>query len=353
MSKKDYYELLGVDKNATDKEIKKAYRKLAVKYHPDKNSDVGAEDKFKEIAEAYEILSDKEKRNKYDNFGHSMGSNDFGGFSGFNDSSFTDIFSQFFGGFNPGGQSSNTRQKKGKSVNINLTITLEEVFNGVNKKLKLKSDIICNHCDGTGSKDKKINKCHVCDGSGVETIISKTFFGHTQTQRMCSQCNGSGNEIKNKCQSCSGSGVIQEGKHFDINIPAGVDNNIQIKHANVINEIKDGVMGDLLITIFVEPHPSFQRSGNNLIYNHSMSFYDAALGTELELETLDKKKLKIKIPKGTQNNKNILIKGKGIPNVHNSKHVGDLIVNVKIYTPTNLTQEEEELLTHLRDISNN
>jgi molecular chaperone DnaJ len=345
MSKRDYYDILGVDKNADAKTIKKAYRKKAVEFHPDKNpDDKTAEDKFKEASEAYEVLSNEEKRSKYDRFGHSA--NDMsGGMSGMDDifSHFGDIFSHF-GGFNQQRQ----RQKKGTNIHINLSLTLEEIKSGVDKEVIINKKILCTHCDGTGSKDKKTTQCSTCNGTGIETIIQQSVFGHMQTQTTCRSCGGSGKKIVNKCNYCSGSGLIKQKETITLSIPAGVENNMQLVKQGGGNEIYDGVNGDLIIVINELQHDNFIRHGNNIIYRFYLNSYDAILGLKTKIPTLDGD-VEFEIPAGTQHGKKLILKGKGLKDV-NTGQIYDMIIDINIVIPTNITKEEKELLKQIKNI---
>lgn len=354
--KKDYYEILGIPRNATEEEIKKAYRKLAIKYHPDKNpGDKTAEEKFKEINEAYEVLSDKEKRARYDQFGHagvgSSAASD-GGFYGSGGINMDDIFSHFediFGGsFGFGGTGArSTRTRRGGDVKIQIKLTLEEIATGVTKKIKIKKQVSCDACGGTGAKNGRMSTCPTCKGSGVITKVQQTILGTMQTRSTCPTCAGTGRVLEEKCNKCNGIGTIWGEEIISFNIPAGVEDGMELSlrgkgHAAP----QGGIPGDLIIQIQEAPHPHFKREGNNLIYHLFLNFADAALGTDVEIPTLDGK-VKIKIQPGIQSGKLLRLKGKGLPSV-NGYGKGDIIIDVNVYTPTNLTPEEKRILEQLR-----
>jgi len=347
MTKRDYYDILGVDKNADEKTIKKAYRKKALKYHPDKNpGDKKSEEKFKELSEAYDVLSDKNKRSKYDRFGHSASNMGDMGDMGDIFSHFGDIFSHF-GDFTHQRQ----RQKKGSNIQVNLSLTLEEIKNGVDKKIKIDKKIICPHCNGTGSKDKKMTKCSTCHGTGIETIIQQSLFGHIQTQTTCRTCGGSGKKIINKCNYCNGSGLINQQETISVSIPSGVENNMQLVKQGAGNELYDGINGDLIIVINEIPHDKFIRQGNNIIYKFYLNAYDAILGLKTKIPTLDGF-VEFQIPAGTQHGKKLILKGKGIKDI-NTNVLYDMIVDINIVIPTNITKEEKLLLLKIKNIKNN
>jgi molecular chaperone DnaJ len=364
MSKRDYYDILGVSKGASADEIKKAYRKLAIKYHPDKNpDDKAAEDKFKEAAEAYEVLSNPEKRQRYDQFGHAGAQGGFGGGYGGGGMNMEDIFSQFgdvFGGGNPfdsffggGGQSRGGRRvQRGSNLRIKVKLTLEEIANGVEKKVKVNKQVVCNTCDGTGAKDKSsFSTCKTCGGSGAIRRVTNTILGQMQTTSTCPTCNGEGSTISSKCNTCHGDGVTRGEETISINIPAGVSEGMQLSMSGKGNAApRGGVPGDLIILIEEVPHETLKREGINIIYDLHVSFVDAALGTSVEIPTIDGK-ARIKLEPGTQGGKILRLKGKGIPEV-NSYHKGDQLIQVNIWTPKNINHEERELLEKLRTSEN-
>ena len=360
MSKRDYYEILGVSKSASDDEIKKAYRKLAIKHHPDKNpDDKGAEDKFKEAAEAYEILSNTEKRQRYNQFGHAgVGGASQGGGGGFGGGmNMDDIFSQFgdiFGGGGFGGGSrggGNRRVARGSNLRIKVKLNLQEVAKGAEKKLKVNKFVSCGTCSGSGAKNGQVETCRLCNGSGVQVRTQQTFLGAMQTQTTCSGCNGEGKTVKDKCGTCHGDGIVRAEEVITINIPAGVAEGMQLSVGGKGNAApRGGINGDLLVLIEEEEHPELKRDGSNLFYDGYVSFADAALGTSIEIPTVDAK-VKIKIEPGTQSGKVLRLKGKGLPDV-NSYGTGDLLVNINVWTPQILTAEEKKILENLKDSKN-
>ncbi len=359
MSKRDYYEILGVAKNASDDDIKKAYRKLAIKYHPDKNpDDKSAEEKFKEAAEAYEILSNPEKRQRYNQFGHAgvggaAGGGGFGGGMNMDDifSQFGDIFGGGFGGFGGSSRGGGRRVMKGSNLRVKVKLNLQEVAKGVEKKLKVNKFVSCNTCKGSGSKNGQYDTCKLCNGSGVQIRTQQTFLGAMQTQTTCSGCNGEGKVVKEKCNTCHGDGIVRAEEVISINIPKGVAEGMQLSVGGKGNAApRGGINGDLLVLIEEEEHPELKRDGNNLFYDSYVNFADAALGTNIEIPTVDSK-VKIKIEPGTQSGKVLRLKGKGLPDI-NSYGTGDLLVNINVWTPQNLTPEEKKALETLRASKN-
>jgi len=362
MAKRDYYDVLGVSKNAEQAEIKSAYRKLAIKYHPDKNpNNKEAEEKFKEAAEAYEVLSNPEKRQRYDRFGHA-GNSASGGYGG-GGMNMEDIFSNFgdiFGGGNPfesffggGGQSrSGRRVVKGTNLRIKVKLTLEEIAKGVEKKIKVNKQVVCKTCDGTGAKDRtSTSTCRTCGGTGSVRRVTNTILGQMQTTSTCPTCNGEGVEITAKCTTCHGEGLVRGEETISINIPAGVSEGMQLSMSGKGNAApRGGIPGDLIILIEEIPHEVLKRDGINVIYDLYISFVDAALGASAEIPTIDGK-AKIKIDPGTQGGKILRLKGKGIPEV-NSYHKGDQLVYVNVWTPKALSQTEREQLEKLRESPN-
>lgn len=363
MSKRDYYDVLGVSRQADAAEIKSAYRKLAIKFHPDKNpGDAQAEENFKEAAEAYEVLSNAEKKARYDQFGHSGNSAGFGGGGG--GMNMDDIFSQFgdiFGGGNPfesffgggGGRSSGGRRvQKGTNLRIKVKLTLEEIAKGVEKKVKVNKQIVCHTCDGSGAKDKSsFNTCKSCGGAGSVRRVTNTILGQMQTTSTCPTCNGEGVEISAKCTTCKGDGLERGEETIAINIPAGVSEGMQLSMSGKGNAApRGGIPGDLIILVEEVPHESLKRDGLNVIYDLYINFADAALGTSVEVPTIDGK-AKIKIDAGTQGGKILRLKGKGIPEV-NSYHKGDQLIYVNIWTPKAVSSEERDILERLKDSSN-
>jgi molecular chaperone DnaJ len=354
MAKRDFYEILGVAKNAGEDDIKKAYRKLAIKYHPDKNpDDKGAEEKFKEAAEAYEVLSSPDKRQRYDQFGHAgvggASGNGGGGYGG--GMNMDDIFSQFgdiFGGaFGGGGNGGGRRVNRGSNLRIKVKLNLNEIAHGVEKKLKVTKHVACHTCKGSGAKNGNYETCKICNGTGVQTRMQQTILGAMRTQTTCSACHGEGKIIKDKCNTCHGDGIVRGEEVISVNIPAGVAEGMQLSMNGKGNAApRGGINGDLLILIEEEEHPELKREGNNLIYHLFISFPDAALGTQVEIPTIDGK-VKIKIDAGTQGGKMLRLKGKGIPDI-NGYGKGDLLVDVNIYTPAHLTAEEKNMMENLK-----
>ena len=356
MAKKDFYDVLGVSKNASPEELKSAYRKLAVKYHPDKNpDDKASEDKFKEASEAYGILSDKEKKQNYDNFGHAAfeggGGRQSGGFGGFGGADFSDIFEDFFGDFGGGERSRGRRNtsNKGSDLRYDLSITLEEAYEGKKQDIKFSTTEKCNTCKGNGSKPgHSPDRCTVCGGNG-KVRSNQGFFTVQQT---CPQCAGSGEEITNPCNDCNGQGNKQASKKISVTIPKGVDDGTRIRLAGKGEAgSRGGANGDLYLFINVHSHDLFKRSDENLFFEFPISIADAALGTTIEIPTIDGGKAKIKIPDGTQNGKQFRLKGKGMPYMRGSGN-GDLYVQVNTEVPISLNKEQKELLEKFREIEN-
>lgn len=352
MAKRDYYEILGVSNGATAEEIKKAYRKQAIKFHPDKNpDDKEAEEKFKEAAEAYEILSNAQKKQRYDQYGHAgMGGASSGGFGG--GMSMDDIFSSFgdvfggFGGFGGGG-GGRQRVNKGTNLRVRVKLNLSEIVNGVTKKIKVKKHVSCETCDGTGAKDRhSYSNCSTCGGSGQVTRISNTFLGQMQSTSACPSCNGEGKTITHKCSSCHGEGITTKEEVVSLNIPGGVADGMQLSVSGKGNAARrGGVNGDLLVVIQEEEHDELLRDGNDLIYSLFLSMPEAALGMTAEIPTVDGK-VKIKIDAGTQSGKILRLRGKGVPEV-NGYGKGDLMVNVQVWTPKSISKEEAKILEKL------
>ena len=352
-NKRDYYEVLGVSKTAGDDEIKKAYRALAKKYHPDMNpGDKDAEVKFKEVNEAYAVLSDSEKRSKYDKFGHAAfdpsaggGGSGFGGFGGFGaDFDFGDIFSSFFGG-GGGSRSRQNAPREGDDVATRVTISFEESAFGCKKEVNFARIESCGECSGTGAeKGSSVESCSTCHGTGRVTVQQQTMLGYMQTQRACSACSGKGKIIKSPCKNCNGKGRIKINKKLEVNIPAGIDNmqNIILRGQGSAG-INGGPSGDLIIEVRVKEDKIFEREGNNLFCDISISFPEAALGAEIDVPVIGGKTEKLKIPEGTQSGTRFTLRGKGMPNV-NSGRRGDIIITVNVETPKNLSKEQKELL---------
>tara|TARA_Y200000002_G_scaffold375137_1_gene376960 strand:+ start:228 stop:1352 length:1125 start_codon:yes stop_codon:yes gene_type:complete len=354
MAKRDYYDVLGVKNSASPEELKSAYRKLAVKYHPDKNpNDKVAEDKFKEASEAYGVLSDKSKKENYDNFGHAAfenGGGGQGGFGGFSGSDFSDIFEDFFGDFGGGRRSSRrSSNNRGSDLRYDLTISLEEAYAGKKQNIQFSTSEKCNTCRGSGSKPgTSPDRCTYCGGSG-RVRSNQGFFTVQQT---CPQCAGSGQEITSPCNDCNGQGNKQVSKKISVTIPKGVDDGTRIRLAGKGEAgTRGGTTGDLYLFINVRSHELFKRSDVNLFFEFPISIADAALGTTLEIPTIDGKKAKIKIPDGTQNGKQFRLKGKGMPYMRRSDF-GDLYVQVNTEVPIYLNKEQKELLEKFRKIEN-
>lgn len=364
MAKRDYYEVLGVSKSASADEIKKAYRKVAMQFHPDRNpGDKAAEEKFKEAAEAYEVLSDQDKKAQYDRFGHA-GVNNRGGFSGGQGMNMDDIFSNFgdifgddiFGSFFGGGGrqrgGGKARGTRGSNLRIKLKMNYEEIAKGANKTVKVKKYTSCSTCSGSGAKDKNaIQNCSTCNGSGQVRKVTSTFLGQMQTVGTCPTCNGEGSTITNKCTGCKGEGRVYTEETINIDIPAGVQDGMQLSLSGKGNiGERGGSPGDLIVLIEEEAHPELQRDNLNVIYDMHISIPDAVFGANLEVPTIDGR-AKIKIPPGTQSGKIFRLKGKGFPSI-NSYEKGDQLIHVNVWTPQELTSEEKEMIEKFRDSKN-
>lgn len=367
MAKRDYYEVLEVSRSASVDEIKKAYRKLAIKYHPDRNpGDAEAEAKFKEAAEAYDVLHDPQKRQQYDQFGFDApgggfgGGNPFGGAGGF---SMDDIFSMFgdvfgghgggFGGFGGGGQQA--PKYRGSDLRLKVRLSLQEVATGVTKKFKVRKDVTCEHCHGTGAEGGSgTETCPNCHGSGVEIRTQQSMFGMIQTQTACHVCGGEGTIIKSKCTHCQGEGVVKGEEVVEINIPAGVAEGMVVNVPGKGNAGKhNGVTGNIQVYIEEEPNETFVRDGQNVIYNLLLDFPTAVLGGQVEIPTIDGSNVKIKIEPGTQPGKTLRLRGKGLPAVQGyGTGIGDLVVHISIYVPKELTKSEKKAIEELRDSEN-
>ena len=364
MAKRDYYEVLGVGKDASEDEIKKAYRKIAIKYHPDRNpGNKEAEEKFKEAAEAYDVLHDPQKRQQYDRFGFDgPAGGGFGGFGG-GGMDMDDIFSMFgdifggrsgFGGFG-GGRGSRPQQYRGNDLRLKVRLSLLDVAHGVTKKFKVRKDVVCQHCHGSGAEaGSSAETCPTCHGSGVVTHTTQSIFGMMQTQGACPTCNGEGKVIKNKCKECGGTGVVKGEEVVEIKIPAGVASGMIVNVPGKGNAgMHNGINGDIQVLIEEEPNDTFVRDGNNLIYNLLLDFPTAALGGEVEIPTIEGTKLKVKIENGTQPGKTLRLQGKGLPAVQGyGRGTGDLIVNISVFVPKYLSHEEKAALTKFKDSDN-
>jgi molecular chaperone DnaJ len=364
MSKRDYYEILGVNKAASADEIKKAYRKVAMQFHPDRNpGDKGAEEKFKEAAEAYEVLSDADKKAQYDRYGHAGVSSNGRGFSGggmnmedifsqFGDVFGDDLFGSFFGGGGGRGRTSRARGVRGSNLRVKIKLTYEEIAKGVTKNIKVKKHVVCTTCSGSGAKDKgSVQTCGTCGGSGQVRRVTNTFIGQMQTVTTCPTCNGEGSTITAKCTACKGEGRVYGEDAISIEIPAGVQEGMQLNLSAKGNAgERGGAPGDLIILIEEEPHKELQRDGMNVAYDLHISFTDAVFGTQLEVPTIDGR-AKIKIPAGTQSGKIFRLKGKGFPAV-NSYQKGDQLIHVNVWTPQNVSNEEKTMLEKMSHSSN-
>ncbi len=366
MSKRDYYEILGVGKGSSADEIKKAYRKVAMQYHPDRNpGDKAAEEKFKEAAEAYEVLSDADKKAQYDRYGHAGVSGNGRGFGGGGGMNMEDIFSQFgdifgediFGGIFGGQQQRGrgghrSRGVRGSNLRVKLKHTYEEIAKGVTKNIKVKKYVPCTTCGGSGAKDKgSVQTCQTCGGSGQVRKVQQTFLGQMQTVTTCPTCNGEGSTITAKCASCKGDGRLYSEETVSIEIPAGVQEGMQLNIGGKGNAgERGGMAGDLIILIEEEPHKELHREGLNVAYELHLSFTDAVFGVQVEVPTIDGK-AKIKIPPGTQSGKIFRLKGKGFPSV-NSYEKGDQLIHVNIWTPQHLSAEEKAALEKLGNSPN-
>ncbi|MBO5180926.1 MAG: molecular chaperone DnaJ [Paraprevotella sp.] len=363
MEKRDYYEVLGIDKNASDAEIKRAYKKKAIQYHPDRNpDDKDAEAKFKEAAEAYDVLRDPQKRARYDQFGHAglEGAAGFGGAGqGMN---MDDIFSMFgdifgghagFGGFGGGGRARKP-QYRGGDLRLKVRLNYQEIATGVTKKFKVKKKVTCNHCHGSGAEGSGATEtCPTCHGSGVVTRTQQSIFGMMQTQSPCPTCGGEGTIIKNKCKECHGEGVVDGEEIIEIKIPAGVADGMIVNVPGKGHAARrGGVPGDIQVYIEEEPHKELLREDNNLIYNLLLDVPTAALGGSVEIPTIDSK-VRIKIEPGTQPGKVVRLRGKGLPAVQGYGYgTGDLIVNISVYIPETLSKDEKKALEEMQKSDN-
>ena len=354
MAKRDYYDVLGVDRSASADQIKSAYRKLAVKHHPDKNKgDKAAEEKFKEASEAYHVLSNSERKQNYDNFGHAAFENGGGGRGGFGNfdfsNHFSDIFEDFFGEGFGGGRRSRRSNNRGSDLRYDLSISLEEAFSGKKQDIKFSTSEKCDTCSGSGSKPgHDAGACNMCGGHG-QVRSSQGFFTVQQT---CPQCSGSGEMITNPCGSCGGQGKKQASKRLSVTIPKGVDDGTRIRLSGKGEAgSRGGTSGDLYLFINVNSHELFKRSDENLFFECPISIADAALGTSIEIPTIDGGKAKIKIPAGTQSGKQFRLRGKGMPLMRGSDF-GDLYVQVNTEVPVSLNKEQKELLEKFREIEN-
>ena len=361
MAKRDYYEVLGVQKSASADEIKKAYRKLAVKYHPDKNpGNKEAEEKFKEAAEAYSVLSDADKKAKYDQFGHAgvdgAGPDFSGGFGNLNDilnDLFGGAFGGGFGGFGGfgggfGGGQRRERVYRGRDIRVRVKLTLEEIARGVEKEISIEKNVPCPDCGGRGARNSSdIKTCPACNGTGQVQRVVNSFLGQTVTYSTCQQCGGEGKIISNPCHTCNGTGLVRQRESIKVKIPAGVEAGMQMTVQGEGHAAKNnGINGDLLVVIEEQEHPDFRREGSNLLYTKVISVVDAMLGCEVEIPCLDGKQ-KIRVEPGTQSGTVTRLRGKGLPSV-NSYGTGDLYVKIAVWIPKKLTKEEKTLFESIR-----
>lgn len=374
MAKRDYYEVLGVAKGASADEIKKAYKKMAIKYHPDRQNGKSdaekkeAEDKFKEAAEAYSVLSDDTKRQQYDQFGFDgpkMGGG-FGGGGGFGDFDINDILNSVFGGggggfggfesfFGGGGRGGQRAVRRGSDLRLKVRLSLQEVSTGVTKKFKVRKDIQCPHCHGTGAEgNSQPETCNTCHGSGYVIRSQQSLFGMMQTQAPCPTCGGEGKIIKNKCKHCSGTGITKGEEVIEIQIPAGVQDGMVVTVSGKGNAApRNGVNGDIQVFITEEPNDTFVRDGNDIRYNLLLDFPTAALGGKVEVPTIDGKKLAVTIEPGTQPGKTLRLRGKGLPSVQGYGYgTGDMVLNISVYVPKTLSKDERKTLEHWKDSDN-
>lgn len=371
MAKRDYYEVLGVDKSASEDEIKKAYRKIAIKYHPDRNpGNKEAEEKFKEAAEAYDVLHDKQKRQQYDQFG--FNGPKMGGGSGFDfnggSMNMDDIFSMFgdifgghagggfggFGGFG-GGRQQRPEKARGGDLRLKVKLTYEEIAKGVTKKFRVHKDMPCSHCHGSGAEaGSTMETCQTCHGSGVITHTTQSIFGMMQTQGVCPTCNGEGKVIKNKCKHCGGTGIEKGDEVVEINIPAGVAEGMVVNVPGKGNAGRNnGISGNIQVYIEEEPNDTFVRDGNNIVYNLLLDFPTAALGGDVEIPLLGGTRAKIKIEAGTQPGKTLRLRDKGFPIVQGyGRGKGDMIINISVYVPKTLSSQEKKTLEEMKNSDN-
>lgn len=368
MAKRDYYEVLGVSKTASQDDIKKAFRKLALKYHPDRNKgNEEAMQKFKEANEAYSVLSDETKRAQYDQLGPDAfeqaqaggaGAGGFGGFGGaggfggFGGSGMEDIFDMFFGGQGRGGRSSNAGPQRGADLRFDLEITFEEAAFGVEKEIALNRSETCDHCGGSGAEPgSKVETCPDCHGTGYVRYTQNTMFGQMVNERPCSKCHGEGKIISNPCKECRGSGVIKRVKKLKVKIPAGVDNGSRLRVSGEGEAgAKGGAYGDLYVYLYVKPHKYFERDGTTVMCEVPINIVQATLGAEIKVPTLDGQ-VTMKIPEGTQPGKVMRIRGKGIPSLRNKNSRGDQLVRIKVVVPTKLSDKQKDALRNFAEIS--
>lgn len=363
MSKRDYYEVLGVSKTATQDELKKAYRKLARKYHPDLNKDnEEAAEKFKECNEAYSVLSDDQKRAQYDQFGHAAfenggmggggGFGGAGGFGGFGGSGMEDIFDMFFGGQGGrGGSRAKTGPQRGADLRFDLEITFEEAAFGLEKEINLYRDETCDHCHGEGAEPgSKVESCPECNGTGYVRFTQNTMFGQMVNERPCSRCKGEGKIISEPCKECRGKGTVKRNKKLKVKIPAGVDNGSRLRVSGEGEAgAKGGPNGDLYVYLYVKPHKFFERDGTTVLCEVPINIVQATLGADIKVPTLDGQ-VTMKVPEGTQPGKVLRLKGKGIPSLRGGSR-GDQLVRIKVVVPTKLSEKQKDALRKFADIS--
>ena len=361
MAKRDYYEVLGVQKGASADEIKKAYRKLAVKYHPDKNpGNKEAEEKFKEAAEAYSVLSDADKKARYDQFGHAgvdgAGPDFSGGFGNLNDI-LNDLFGGGFGGFSGfggfgggfGGGQRQQRVHRGRDIRVRVKLTLEEIAHGVEKEISIEKSVPCPDCGGRGAKNSSdIKTCPACNGTGQVQRVVNSFLGQTVTYSTCQQCGGEGKIISNPCRTCNGTGLVRQRETIKVKIPAGVEAGMQLTIQGEGHAAKNnGINGDLLVVIEEQEHKDLKREGNNLFYTKVVSITDAILGADVEVPCIDGT-VKVKVEPGTQSGTVVRLRGKGLPTVNGYGGVGDLYVKIAVWIPKKLNKDEKEIVESLR-----
>lgn len=353
MSKRDYYEVLGISKSASKDEIKKAYRKLSKQYHPDINKEADAAEKFKEITEAYEILSDDQKKAHYDQFGHTDPNQGFGGGGDFGGGfgGFEDIFNTFFGGGGGGRRRDPNAPRQGADLQYTMTVSFEEAAFGKETDIEIPREETCGTCSGSGAKPgTKPETCQHCHGTGQLNVEQNTPFGRIVNRRTCNHCNGTGKEIKHKCSTCGGKGKVQKRKKIHVKIPAGIDDGQQLRMSGQGEAgVNGGPAGDLYVVFQVRQHEFFERDGDDIYCEMPITFVQASLGDEIEVPTLHGK-VKLKIPAGTQTGKKFRLKGKGVPNVR-GYGVGDQYILVRIITPTKLTDKQKQLLKEFAEIS--
>jgi molecular chaperone DnaJ len=349
MSKRDYYEVLGVDQNASVDEVKKAYRKLARKYHPDVNKEADATEKFKEVKDAYDTLSDPQKKAHYDQFGHTDPNQGFGGGAGDFGGGFGDIFDMFFGG--GGGRRNPNAPRQGADLQYTMTLDFKEAVFGKDTEIEIPREETCQTCTGSGAKPgTKPETCSHCGGSGQLNVEQNTPFGRVVNRRVCHHCEGTGKFIKNKCTTCGGKGKVRKRKKISVKVPAGIDHGQQLRVSGQGEAgVNGGPAGDLYVVFNVKPHEFFERDGDDIYCEMPLTFAQVALGDEIEVPTLNGK-VKLKIPAGTQTGTNFRLRGKGVPNVH-GRGQGDQHVKVRVVTPKNLTEKEKEMIREFAQMS--